>query len=94
MDHEGGRPSVCVRCVEEPSLALYHPLAPSDGGIRVLQLGAERLYLSLSSQQTGAQLHHHILVLYHIHSGDILLHPKGLEFVVLSLRQEAVGGVL
>jgi hypothetical protein len=23
---------------------------------------------------------------YHIHSGDILLHPIGLEFVLLSLR--------
>jgi hypothetical protein len=34
------------------------------------------------------------MVVYHIHSGDILLHPKGLEFVLLSLRQEAVDGVL
>jgi hypothetical protein len=25
-------------------------------------------------------------VVYHIHSGDILHHPRGLEFVLLSLR--------
>jgi hypothetical protein len=24
-------------------------------------------------------------VVYHIHFGDILLHPRGLEFVLLSL---------
>jgi hypothetical protein len=33
-------------------------------------------------------------VVYHIHSGDILLHSRGLEFVLLLLRQEAVDGVL
>jgi hypothetical protein len=33
----------------------------------------------LSSQQTSAQLHRHILVVYHLHSGDILFHPVGLE---------------
>jgi hypothetical protein len=33
------------------------------------------------------------MVVYHIQSGDIHLHPRGLEFV-LSLRQEAVDGVL
>jgi hypothetical protein len=48
-------------------------------------LGAERLDLSLSGQQAGAQLHHHVLVAHHIHSGDILLHPRGLEFVLLLL---------
>jgi hypothetical protein len=57
-------------------------------------MGAERLDLSLSSQQVGAQLHHHILAVYHIHSGDILLHPRGLEFFLPSLRQEAVDGVM
>jgi hypothetical protein len=57
-------------------------------------LGAERLDLSLSSQQVGAQLHHHVLVVHHLHPGDILLHPRGFEFVLLSLRQEAVDGVL
>jgi hypothetical protein len=25
-------------------------------------------------------------MVYHIHSGDILLHPRGLEFVLLLLR--------
>jgi hypothetical protein len=57
-------------------------------------LGAERLDHALSSQQAGAQLHRHILVVYHIHYGNILLHPRGLEFLVLSLRQEVVDGVL
>jgi hypothetical protein len=33
-------------------------------------------------------------VVYHLHPGDILLHPKGLELVLLSLRQETVDGVL
>jgi hypothetical protein len=42
----------------------------------------------------GAQLHHHILVVYHLHPGDTLLHPRGLEFALLSLRQEVVDGVL
>jgi hypothetical protein len=63
------------------------------GGIQVPQLGAERLDLSLSSQQVGAQLHHHVLVVYHIHYGDNLLHPRGLEFVLPSLRQDAVDRV-
>jgi hypothetical protein len=73
-------------CVEVAGLALYHPLVPSDGGVRVSHLGKERLDLSLSGQQAGAQLHRHVLVVYHIHSGDILLHPRCLEFVLLSLR--------
>jgi hypothetical protein len=42
----------------------------------------------------GAQFHHHVLVVYHLHHGDILLHPRGLELVLLPLRQEAVDGVL
>jgi hypothetical protein len=84
----------CQMRVEVTDMALYHPLVPSDGGIRVPQLGMERLNLSLTSQQAGAQLHRHILVVYHIHSRDILLHPRGLEFVLPSLRQEAVDGVL
>jgi hypothetical protein len=33
-------------------------------------------------------------VVYHIHFGDIILHPKGLEFVLLSLRLEVVDIVL
>jgi hypothetical protein len=61
-------------------------MVPSDGGIRVPQLGAERLDLSLSSQQAGAQLHRHVLVVYHLHPGVTLLHPRGLELVLLSLR--------
>jgi hypothetical protein len=42
----------------------------------------------------GAQLHHHVLVVHHLHLGGILLHPRGLEYVLLSLRQEVVDGVL
>jgi hypothetical protein len=42
-------PFVCVRYVEVAGLTLYHPLVLSDGGVRVPQLGAERLDLSLCS---------------------------------------------
>jgi hypothetical protein len=48
LDCGGGRPGVCDRCIEVACLALYHPLIPSDGGVQVPQLGAERLNLSLS----------------------------------------------
>jgi hypothetical protein len=37
----------------------------------------------LSGQQTSAQLHCHILVVYHLHPGDILFHPVGLELILL-----------
>jgi hypothetical protein len=47
LDYGGGRPGVYVGCVEVTSLILYHPLVLSDGGVRVPQLGAERLDLSL-----------------------------------------------
>jgi hypothetical protein len=57
-------------------------------------MGMERLNLSLSSQQAGPQLHCHVLVVYHLHPRDILLHPRGLEFSLLSLRHEVVDGVL
>jgi hypothetical protein len=50
LDCGGGRPGVCVRCVEVASLTLYHPLVSSGGGVRVPQLGAERLDLALSGQ--------------------------------------------
>jgi hypothetical protein len=65
-----------------------------DGGVRVPQLGAERLDLSLCSQQADTQLHRHVLVVYHLHPRDILLHPKGLEHVLLPLGQEVVDAVL
>jgi hypothetical protein len=89
MDHGGGRPGVRVRRIEVAGLTICHPLVPSDGGIQVPQLCVERLDLSLSSQQMSAQLHHHILVVYHLHPGNILLHPGGLKLVLLLLRQEA-----
>jgi hypothetical protein len=42
----------------------------------------------------GAQLYRHVLVVNHLHPGDILLHPRGLELVLLPLRQEVIDGVL
>jgi hypothetical protein len=54
LDCGGGRPGVHVRCIEIASLTRYHYLVPPDGGVRVPQLGVDRLDLSLSSQQMGA----------------------------------------
>jgi hypothetical protein len=42
----------------------------------------------------SAQLHHHILVVYHLHPGDIPFHPVGLELIFLPVGQEAVDRVL
>jgi hypothetical protein len=42
----------------------------------------------------SAQLHHHILRVYHLHPGDILLHPIGLELILLPVGQEVVDRVL
>jgi hypothetical protein len=42
----------------------------------------------------SAQLHCHILVVYHLHPGDILLHPIGLELIPLPVGQEVVDRVL
>jgi hypothetical protein len=42
----------------------------------------------------SARLHHHILVMYHLHPGDILLYPIGLELILLPIGQEVVDGVL
>jgi hypothetical protein len=75
-------------------MALYHPLVPLDGGVRVPQLGVERLDLSLCSQQAVYQLHRDVLVVYHLHPRGILLHPRGFELVLLPLGQEVVDGVL
>jgi hypothetical protein len=52
------------------------------------------LDLVLSSQQTSAQLHRHILVVYHLHPGDIPFHPVGLELIFLPVGQEVVDRVL
>jgi hypothetical protein len=41
-----------------------------------------------------AQLHRHILVGHHLHPGEILLHPIGLELILLPVGQEVVDGVL
>jgi hypothetical protein len=48
----------------------------------------------LSNQQTSAQLHHHILVVYHLHPGDIPFHPVGLVLIFLPVGQEVVDRVL
>jgi hypothetical protein len=42
----------------------------------------------------SAQLHRHILVVYHLHPGDILLHPVGLELILFPVGQEGVDRVL
>jgi hypothetical protein len=42
----------------------------------------------------SAQLHRHILVVYHLHPGDILLHSIGLELILLPVGQEVVDRVL
>jgi hypothetical protein len=42
----------------------------------------------------SAQLHRQILVVYHLHPGDILLHPVGLELIPLPVGQEVVDRVL
>jgi hypothetical protein len=42
----------------------------------------------------SAQFHHHILVVYHLHPGDILIHAIGLELILLPVGQEVVDGVL
>jgi hypothetical protein len=42
----------------------------------------------------SAQLHRHILVVYHLHPGDILLHPIGLELILLLVGLEVVDRVL
>jgi hypothetical protein len=50
LDYEGGRQRVRVRCIEVTGLILYHPMVPSDDGVRVPQWVVERLDLSLNSQ--------------------------------------------
>jgi hypothetical protein len=71
-------------------LTLYHPHVASDGGVCVPQLDVESLDLMLSGQQTSAQLHRHILVVYHLHPRDIPFHLVGLELIFLLIGQEVV----
>jgi hypothetical protein len=47
----------------------------------------------LSGQQTSALLCRHILVVYHLHPGDIPFHPIGLELILLPVGQELVDRV-
>jgi hypothetical protein len=75
LDRGCGCPGVCVRRIEVTGLTIYHPPVASDGGVCVSQLSTKSLNLVLSGQQTSAQLHHHILVVYHLHPGDILFTP-------------------
>jgi hypothetical protein len=66
--------------------ALYHPHVASDGGVHFSQLGAKSLNLMLSGQQMSAQLQRHILVVYHLHPGNILFQPVSLELILLPVR--------
>jgi hypothetical protein len=75
-------------------LTIYHPHVASDGGIGIPHLDVESLNVALSSQQMGPQLHCHILVVHHLHPGDILLQPICLKLILLPVRQEAVDRVL
>jgi hypothetical protein len=94
LNRGGGCPGVCVRRVEVTGLTLYHPHVASDGGVCISQLSAKSLDLVLSSQQTSAQLHRHILVVYHLHPGDIPFHPVCFELILLLVGQEVVDRVL
>jgi hypothetical protein len=78
LDRGGGCPGVCVKRVEVTGLTLYHSHVASDGGVTFSQLSAKSLNLVLSGQ-----LHRHILVVYHLHPGDIPFHPVGLELILL-----------
>jgi hypothetical protein len=60
----------------------------------VSELVAERLDLLLSSLQTDAHHHRHVLVMNQKHHGDISLESKSFEPVLLALRQKGVDGVL
>jgi hypothetical protein len=75
LDRGGGCPGVCAGRVEVTGLTIYHPPVPSVGGVYIPQLSANSFNLVLSGQQTSAQLHRHILVVYHLHLGDILFTP-------------------
>jgi hypothetical protein len=85
LNRGGGCPGVCVGRVEVTGLTLYHPPVSSDGGICVSQLSVKSLNLVLSGQQMSAQPHRHILVVYHLHPGDILFHPVGPELILLPI---------
>jgi hypothetical protein len=42
----------------------------------------------------SAQLHCHILVVYHLHPGDIPFYPVGLELIFLPVGHEVVDRVM
>jgi hypothetical protein len=86
LDRGGGCPSACVGHIEVTGLTIYHPPVALDGGVCVSQLSAKSLDLMLSGPQMSAQLHRHILVVYHLHPGDIPFHPVGLELILLPVR--------
>jgi hypothetical protein len=86
LDRGGGCLGVCVGCVEVTGLTIYHPPVVFDGDVCVSQLSTKSLNLVLSVQRTSAQLHCHILVVYHLHPGDIPFHPVGLELILLPVR--------
>jgi hypothetical protein len=86
LDRGGGCPGVCVGRIEVTGLTIYLPPIASDGGICISQLSAKSLNLVLSGQQMSAQLHRHILVVYHLHLGNTFFHPVGLELILLLIR--------
>jgi hypothetical protein len=83
LDRGGGCPCVSVGHVEVTGLTICHPPIASDGGVCVSKLGVKSLNLVLSGQQMSAQLHCHVLGVYHLHPGDILFHPVSLELILL-----------
>jgi hypothetical protein len=86
--------SAGVRCIEVTGFTSYHPLVLSNGRIWVPKLVVEWLDILLSSLQTGAHLHRHVLVMHHKHPGDIGLDPRSLELLLLPLRQQVIDSVL
>jgi hypothetical protein len=55
---------------------------PSSCSLGWWRLRSAGVCLTLSGQSMSAQLHRHILVAYHHHPGNILLHPIGLELIL------------
>jgi hypothetical protein len=85
LNRGGGCPGVCVGRLDVNGLTIYHPPVSSDGGVCISQLSVKSLNLLLSGQQMSDQLHHHILVVYHLHPWNILFHPMGLELILLPI---------
>jgi hypothetical protein len=46
------------------------------------------------AERSADECYHHILVVYHLHPGDIPFYPVGLELIFLPVGQEVVDRVL